>query len=167
MQRARASIGLVLSRVRCLVILAAFAKYDCQRQNLGNKTIEEYSHWSTHLITKDLQKKICSLWLTKDNKLRRDGKGFGTSSFFSLPPHPNKSQKRKCGWAKAPKPIVSSSQPASGTQTLGAVVVPLLGEIDLESPPARGGGPVTQIHSAVAESQASVWSSAMETQTSL
>lgn len=43
MQCARASIGLVLSRVRCLVILAAFAKYDCQRQNLGNKTIEEYS----------------------------------------------------------------------------------------------------------------------------
>lgn len=89
MQCARASIGLVLSSVRCLVILAAFAKYDCQRQNLGNKTIEEYSQWSTHLITKDLQKKICSLWLTKDNnKLRRDSKGFGTYSFFSLPLFP-------------------------------------------------------------------------------
>lgn len=75
MQCARASIGLVLSRVRCLVILEAFAKYDCQRQNLGNKAIEDHNHWSTHLITKDLQKKICSLWLTKDNKLK-DSKGF-------------------------------------------------------------------------------------------
>lgn len=84
MQCARASIGLALSRVRCPVISAAFAKYDCQRQNLGNNTIEEYSH----LITKDLQKKICSLWLTKDNKLRRDSKGFGTYFLFSLPLFP-------------------------------------------------------------------------------
>lgn len=76
MQWARASIGLVLSRGRCRVISGAFAKYDCQRQKPRKQAIEGYSHRSAHLITKDSQKKICLLSLTKDKRLRRDSKGF-------------------------------------------------------------------------------------------